>query len=203
VGQEIDRLNNVITDIDKARENQKREIMLFDSELRKKIEQVRKNEATIEELQKAIKELESDPELYELSDKILKIEKEKDSLTFQRNLYVAQLRIEIEKHRENKTRLEDLQKDREKLESNIKTKEKSIQDIGSDKEAYKAALSFLQKQKPLSHADVNERIKNIEMKLQIKRNKKKELKKKNWNLKKRKNIFTTRYGNYQLRQTTN
>ena len=154
VGQEIDRLNNDITELEKARDSQKKEILLYDSILRGKLEEVNQNKTTIETLKKAIQELESDPESEELRDELIKMEKENDSLKFQRYQYDAQLRIEIERRREIETKIEDLQKMKTTLENTVETKEKSILEKEKDKEAFRNALFYLQTHQQFSNANI-------------------------------------------------
>ena len=175
VGQEIDRLNNDITELEKARDAQKKEILLYDSILRGKLEEVNQNKTTIETLKKAIQELESDPESEELRDELIKMEKENDSLKFQRYQYDAQLRIEIERRREIETKIEDLQKMKTTLENTVETKEKSILEKEKDKEAFRNALFYLQTHQPFSNANIIQRTKNIQYRLIIEQQRNKEL----------------------------
>jgi len=175
VGMEIDRLNDNISDLEKERENQKKDIELYDIQLRIKLEELRETNATVEEQEKKIKELETNPEICELDDKLLKMEKEKDSLKFDINLYDAQLRIEIEKRRDIQLAINMLQKEKTDLVCTVEAKEESIKELTHEKETIKDALTFLKEQKPFSNVEVIKRTRMIQSKLLIESEKNKEL----------------------------
>jgi len=175
VGKEIDRLNNDIIEMEKAKDCQRMQILQYDSWLIRKIEEVKENEALIERLQNALQVIENDPEADILRDELIKMENLKDSLIFQRNLYDAQLRIEIEKRRENTTEIEEWKKKKEALECDIKTKEDNIKEIESDKEAFKAALSYIQNQQVFSNSEMFEKTRSIQTKLITEQERNKEL----------------------------
>jgi len=175
VGKEIDRLNNDIIEMEKAKDCQRMQILQYDSWLIRKIEEVKENEALIERLQNALQVIENDPEADILRDELIKMENLKDSLIFQRNLYDAQLRIEIEKRRENTTEIEEWKKKKEALECDIKTKEDNIKEIESDKEAFKAALSYIQNQQVFSNSEMFEKTRSIQTKLITEQKRNKEL----------------------------
>ena len=176
VGKVIDRLNDNISDLERAKDNQNKDIELYDRQLRIKLEELREKNATVEEQEMKIKELERNPEICELDDKLLKMEKEKDSLKFEINLYHAQLKIEIEKRREIQLAIDMLQKERNDLVCNVKAKEESIKEITHEKDKVKDALVFLKEKKPFSHAEVIERTKAIKSRLSCKSEENKELK---------------------------
>jgi len=175
VGREIDRLNNDVLELERTQDYQKKEIYLYDSELRSTLEKLRKNKETIETYQKAIQELESNPEADDLREELIQMERANDSMKFLTYQYDVQLRIEIAKRRENETKIVDLQKVKTALENTILTKENSIERIENDKKALKNALWYLQRQKPFPSADVIKRTKQIQSRLIIEQENNKEL----------------------------
>jgi len=172
---EIDRLNDNISDLERAKENQKKDIELYDRQLRIKLEELRERNAIVEEQEQKIKELEKNPEICELDDKLLKMEKEKDSLKFDIKLYDAQLRIEIEKRREIQLAINMLQKEKTDLVCTVEDKEESIKELKHEKETFNDTLKFLKEQKPLSDVEVIKRTKMLQSRLLIESEKNKEL----------------------------
>jgi len=175
LGMEIDRLNDNISDLEMAKENQKKDIELYDRQLRIKLEDLRERNAIVEEQEQKIKELETNPEICELDDKLLKIEKEKDSLAFDIKLYDAQLRIEIEKRREIQLAINMLQKEKTDLVCTVEAKEESIKELKHEKKTFSDTLKFLKEQQPLSDVEVIKRSKMLQSRLLIESEKNKEL----------------------------
>jgi len=169
---EIDRLNDNISDLERAKENQKKDIELYDRQLRIKLEELRERNVIVEEQEQKIKELEKHPEICELDDKLLKMEKEKDSLKFDIKLYDAQLRIEIEKRREIQLAINMLQKEKTDLVCTVEDKEESIKELKHEKETFNDTLKFLKEQKPLSDVEVIKRTKMLQSRLLIESEKK-------------------------------
>jgi len=172
---EIDRLNNNISDLEKAKEHQKKDIELYDRQLRIKLEELREKNAIVEEQEQKIKELETNPEICELDDKLLKMEKEKDSLKFDIKLYDAQLRIEIEKRREIQLAIGMFKKEKSDLVCTVEAKEESIKELTQEKETLKDTLKILKEQNPFSNVEVIKRTKMMQSRLFIETEKNKEL----------------------------
>ena len=162
LGLEMDKLNEQLYKIEDEKNSQEKQLSLYDAELRIQIENVRENQAIIEKLKKEKETLENSQHVEQLCDELSKSGEENDSLKNKLAMCDSELKTKMQELHQNQVAIKDLEKAKEKFKSDLKMKDKSIQDMESDKNAFKDALNYIQKQEIESNAQIFKKVQQLQ-----------------------------------------